>query len=143
MEKWNEGILVTDFSFEDLTEAHLFWKDQEMLAPTKYGARDCLVLKSVPAAADLTHYASVTSYVDRQIYFPVYAVKVMQGTGVLKDYTYYGLRQTAGVWSASQIEVKTEGKDGSSLFVIERGSAKAKLERKDFDLALSPDQKEN
>ena len=51
------------------------------------------------------------------------------GSGV-----HLGLRQNSGVWSASQVEVKTVGKPGSSLLVIENGTEKAKLGRKDFQL---------
>jgi hypothetical protein len=133
-EHWRDGVLGTDFSYEDLIEGQFFWKNQDFLAPAKYGARDCFVLKSVPSSEDRSQYGSVTSWIDRQIFYPVHVTKAVRGTGEQKDFTYFGLRQTSGVWSASQLEVMVQGRPGSSLLLIERGSPKAKLTRKDFDL---------
>ena len=48
-EHWNDPLVGTDFSYEDMVESQFFWKKQELLAPEKYGARDCFVLKSIPA----------------------------------------------------------------------------------------------
>ncbi len=45
-ERWNDPLAGTDFSYEDMVESQFFWKNQELLAPEKYGARDCFVLKS-------------------------------------------------------------------------------------------------
>src|SRR5215468_2584308 len=69
-ERWNEPLVGTDFSYEDMVESQFFWKHQGLLAPEKYGARDCFVLKSMPDSQDRTHYDSVTSCVDRGILFP-------------------------------------------------------------------------
>lgn len=136
-EKWKDGMLGTDFSFEDLVEQQFFWRNQELLKETKYGARDCLVIKSMPEPGMRTNYESVISYVDRQIYFPVYVIKRLRGSGAEKDFIYYGLRQTGGVWSPSQIEVKVSDNAGSSLLIFESGSARANLESKDFRLPAS------
>ena len=136
-ERWNEPLVGTDFSYEDMVENQFFWKNQELLAPEKYGARDCFVLKSMSSSQDRTYYDSVTSWIDRGILFPVHGVKTLRGTGQQKEFTYYGLRQVGGVWSASQVEAKLQGKPGSSILVIERGSAKANLGRKDFDISQS------
>ncbi len=84
---------------------------------------------------DRSYYDSVTSWIDRSTVYPVHVVKTLRGTGQQKDFVAFGLRQTGGVWSASQIEAKLQGKPGSTLFVIEGGSPKAKLQRKDFDLS--------
>src|SRR6267154_4991785 len=46
-ERWNDPIVGTDFSYEDMVENQFFWKNQEALPPEKYGARDCFVLKSM------------------------------------------------------------------------------------------------
>ena len=46
-ERWNDPLVGTDFSYEDMVENQFFWKSQALLAPEKYGARDCFVLKSV------------------------------------------------------------------------------------------------
>jgi Outer membrane lipoprotein-sorting protein len=136
-ERWNDPLVGTDFSYEDMVESQFFWKNQELLAPEKYGARDCYVLKSVSSSQDRTYYDSVTSWIDRGILFPVHVVKTLRGTRQQKEFTYYGLRQVGGVWSASQVEAKLQGKPGSSILVIERGSGKANLGRKDFDISES------
>jgi hypothetical protein len=141
-ERWNDPLVGTDFSFEDMVENQFFWKNQELLAPEKCGARDCFVLKSISGSQDRTYYASVTSWIDRSILYPVHVVKTLRGTEQQKDFVYYGLRQVSGVWSASQVEAKLQGKPGSSMLVIERGSGKANLARKDFDLGQSSAQGE-
>jgi len=126
-ERWNDPLVGTDFSYEDMVESQFFWKNQELLAPEKYGARDCFVLKSMPGPQDRTHDDSVTSWIDRSILFPVHVVKTLRGTGQQKEFIYYGLRQVGGAWSASQVEAKVQGKPGSSMLVIEGGSGKANL----------------
>jgi Outer membrane lipoprotein-sorting protein len=133
-ERWNDPLLGTDFSYEDMVENQFFWKIQESLPPEKYGARDCFVLKSKPGSQDRTYYDSVTTWIDRSILFPVHVVKTTRGTGQQKEFLYFGLRQVGGLWSATQVEAKQQGKPGSSMLVIEGGSGKAKLARKDFDL---------
>jgi hypothetical protein len=65
----------------------------------------------------------------------VHVVKTLRGTGEQKEFIYYGLRQVGGVWSATQVETKLQGKPGSSFLVIEGGSGKAHLGSKDFDLS--------
>jgi hypothetical protein len=134
-ERWNDPLVGTDFSYEDMVENQFFWKNQEALPPEKYGARDCLVLKSKSSSQDRTYYDSVTSWIDRGILYPVHVVKTLRGTEQQKEFIYYGLRQIGGVWSATQVEAKVQGKPGSSILVIEGGSGKANLGRKDFDLS--------
>ena len=141
-ERWNDPLVGTDFSYEDMVESQFFWKNQELLAPEKYGARDCFVLKSMSGGQDRTYYDSVTSWIDRSILFPVHVVKTPRGKGPQKEIVYYGLRQVDGAWSASRAEAKQQGKPGSSILVIERGSGKAHLGRKDFDIGQSSAQAE-
>jgi hypothetical protein len=141
-ERWNDPLAGTDFSYEDMVESQFFWKNQELLASEKYGARDCFVLKSMPGSQDRTYYDSVTSWIDRGILFPVHVVKTPRGKGPQKEFIYYGLRQVGGAWSASQVEAKLQGKPGSSILVIEGGSGKANLGRKDFDIGQSSAQGE-
>jgi hypothetical protein len=136
-ERWNEPLLGTGFSFEDMVEGQFYWKVQALQPAAKYGARDCFVIKSAPSADDRSFYSSVTSWIDRAIFYPVHVTKTVRGTGAQKDFTYFGLRQNSGVWSASQVEVRVQGKPGSSLLIIENGTEKAKLQRKDFDLIAS------
>jgi Outer membrane lipoprotein-sorting protein len=133
-ERWNDALVGTDFSYEDMVESPFFWKNQELLPAEKYGARDCFVLKSTPGAQDKTYYDSVTAWIDRSILFPVHVVKTLHGAGQQKEFIYYGLRQVGGEWSASQVEAKLPGKTGSSTLVIEGGSGKANLALKDFKI---------
>ena len=141
-ERWNDPLVGTDFSYEDMVESQFFWKHQELLAPEKYGARDCFVLKSTSDPPDRTHYDSVTSWIARGILFPVHVVKTFRGTGQQKEFIYYGLRQVGGAWSASQVEAKLQGKPGSSMLAIEFGSGKANLKLKDFAISQSSPQEE-
>ena len=134
-ERWNDPLVGTDFTYEDMVESQFFWKNQELLPSEKYGARDCFVLKSMPGPQDRSYYNSVTSWIDRNILYPVHVVKTSRGTGPQKELIYYGLRQVGGLWSASQVEAKPQGKPGSSILAIEFGSGKANLGRKDFDLS--------
>ncbi|HMD19396.1 MAG TPA: outer membrane lipoprotein-sorting protein [Alloacidobacterium sp.] len=136
-EHWNDPLVGTDFSYEDMVESWFFWKNQQLLPAEKYGARDCFVLKSTSGPQEQTHYASATSWIDRSILFPVHVVKTFRGTGGQKEFIYYGLRQVGGAWSASQVETKLQGKPGSSMLVIEGGSPKANLTSKDFVLGPS------
>jgi hypothetical protein len=134
-EKWSESPFDGAFNYEDFLESQYYWQNQTILKEAKFGARDCDVLKSTPGGSDRTHYAEVQTWLDHTIGYPVYAEKTMKEKGVVKEFTYLGLRQTSGVWSASQIEAKIRGRAGSSLLMIERGSAKANLSAKDFSLA--------
>jgi hypothetical protein len=134
-EKWSEGPLGAGFSYEDFLEAQYFWLGQTVLPGAKFGARDCDVVKNTPGPADRTHYAEVKTWLDHGIGFPVYAEKKLKESGQVKEYTYFGLRQNGGVWSASQVEVKIRGHAGSTLLIVDRGTPKANLDLKDFSPA--------
>lgn len=133
--EWNAAGATAGYSYEDLLEAQYFWSGQTVEKEVKYGARDCEVLKSTPGAGERTHYAAVKSWLDRGIGFPVYVEKSLKASGPTREFTYFGLRQTEGVWSASQVEVKVHGQPGSSLLIVDRGSPKAKLGAGDFSTA--------
>lgn len=133
-DKWSDGPLGAGFSYEDFLEAQYFWEEQTVLEKTKFGARDCDVVKSAPGAADKTHYVEVKSWLDQDIGFPVYVEKTLKA-GTVKEFTYYGLRKEGGVWSAHQVEAKIHGQAGSTLLIIDRGTPKANLSIKDFNPA--------
>jgi hypothetical protein len=135
-DKWSDGPLGDGFSYEDFLEQQYYWPGQTLLEETKFGARDCDLLKSVPGLGDKTHYAEIKTWLDRSIGFPVYVERTLKGTGVVKEFTYFGLRHDGGIWSASQVEEKSRGRAGSTLLIIDRGSAKANLDLGDF----SPEQ---
>jgi len=131
-DKWSNGPLGDGFSYEDFLEPQYFWASQALVERTKYGARNCDVVKSTPGTADRTRYAEVRTWLDHNIGFPVYAEKTLKGTGTVKEFTYFGLRHNGGIWSASQVEAKVRGHAGSTLLIIDHGSAKAKLELSEF-----------
>jgi hypothetical protein len=134
-EEWNRSpvkSLAPGFDFEDFLDSEYFWPSQSVSGNAKFGARNCDLLTSVPGGSDHTHYAKVKSWLDHVIGYPVYVEKTLKGTGTTKEFTYFGLRQIGGVWSASQVEERTHGQDGSTLLIIERGSTKANLDLKDF-----------
>lgn len=134
-DKWGEGPLGDGFSYEDFLETQYFWAGQTALGETKYGARDCDLLKSAPGPSDRTHYAEIKSWLDHTSAFPVYVEKTLKGSGLVKQFTYFGLRQTRGVWSATQVEAKIRGRAGSTLLIIDRGTPEAHLSAKDFSAA--------
>ena len=134
-DQWSDGPLGAGFSYEDFLEPQYYWPNQTLLEETRYGARDCDVLKSVPGASDRTHYAEIRAWLDHSIGFPVHVEKTLKGTGGVKEFTYFGLRQNGGVWSATQVEQKMRGRAGSMLLIIDRGSAKANLGSSDFSAA--------
>ncbi len=134
-DQWGSNPLGPGFNYEDFLEQQYFWPGQTSEGTAKYGARSCEVIKSTPGPADRTHYASVKTWIDPSINFPVYAEKTMKGTGAVKEVTYYGVRHEEGRWMAHQIEVKIRGQAGSTLLIFDRGSAKANLGSSDFSLA--------
>jgi Outer membrane lipoprotein-sorting protein len=135
-EKWGEPLFGGQFSYEDLLESQYYWQGQTIVKSARFGARDCDVLKSTPGAADHTHYAEVETWLDHVIDYPVYAEKTLKDGAAVKQFTYFGLRKSGGVWSATQVEAKVRGRLGSTLLIVERGSTRANLTAKDF----SPEQ---
>jgi hypothetical protein len=131
-DRWSESIFGSGFNYEDFLQQEFYWQGQMILKRAKFGSRDCDVLKSTPGALDHSHYEEVQTWFDHIIGYPVYAEKTLKNGRIVKEFTSFGLRQSGGVWSASQVEVKTRGRAGSTLLIIERGSTKAKLSTKDF-----------
>lgn len=131
-DKWADGPLGDGFSFEDFLEAPYFWAGQKDLRDVRFGMRQCDQLLSTPGPEDRTHYSEIKSWLDHESGFPVYVEKTLKGSGQVKEFTSFGLRQTSGVWSASQIKETVRGHADSSLFIIDRGIANAHLELKDF-----------
>jgi hypothetical protein len=133
---WADPLLDSDLSYEDLLETHFSWARQTLLDDAEYGARKVYVLRSEPGPADRSHYASVTAWLDRLIAYPVKVEKVVKRSGAVKEFIYYGLRQSNGLWSASQVEARTKGRPGSTFLIINRGTGKANLTARDFDPQL-------
>src|SRR5580704_16982634 len=135
VEKWSAGPLGPGFGYEDLLEQQYFFAGQTTEGNAKFGARDCVIVKSTPGASDRTHYAQVKTWLDPTIVFPVYIEKTVKQSAVVKEFTYFGIRHEEGVWSAHQVEVKLRGQSGSTLLILDRGSAKANLTLADFNPA--------
>ncbi len=133
-EQWSDGLLGSNFSYEDLTEGQFLWTRQTLLPAEKYGARDCFVLKSEPGVGERSYYTSVTTWIDQKTGAPVHVERVAKGS--VKQFIFYDLQQNDGIWATRQVEAKLEGSAGSSLLILERGSARAHLQRKDFDPAI-------
>jgi outer membrane lipoprotein-sorting protein len=134
-DKWSDGPVGGEFDYEDFLEAQYFWEEQMALGETKFGARDCDLLVSKPGPSDRTRYAEVKSWLDHASGFPVYVEKTLKGSGGVKELTYFGLRQTRGIWSATQVEAKMSGRAGSTLLIVDRGTPAAHLGPKDFSPA--------
>jgi hypothetical protein len=134
-EKWSDGPLGVGFSYEDFLEAFYFWSTQTGQGKTKFGARSCDLIVSKPGETERTHYTEVKSCLDAESGFPLHVEKTMKATGMVKEFTYFGLHQRQGTWYASQVETRIRGQSGSTILVIDRGSAKANLASKDFSTA--------
>jgi len=135
-ESWGDALLETAFTYEDLLENQFQWRKQALIGETRYGARACYLVRSAPDGDDHSQYATGTSWLDRESLYPVRVEKTLQSSGAVKEFLYYGLRQSRGVWSAGQIEVKTPGQPGSSLLIVTRGAEKAHLAAAEFEAAL-------
>ena len=134
-DKWEDGPLGPGFSWEDFLEQQYFWPEQTLEPAANFGARACNVIESAPGAAGRSHYAQVKTWLDPTIVFPVYVEKTVKQSAVVKEFTYFGIRHEEGVWSAHQVEVKLRGQSGSTLLILDRGSAKANLTLADFNPA--------
>jgi hypothetical protein len=130
--QWSDGPLGSGFSYEDFLDQQYFWPDQSVAEETHYGSRICDVLQSSPGPASHTHYASIRTWLDHTIGFPVYAEKTLKSAVTVKEFTYLSLRHDGGVWSAKQVEEKSRGQAGSTLLIIDRGTAKANLQPGNF-----------
>lgn len=137
-EQWGEGVAATFFYPEDFVDGQFFWAKQTVLPPQKYGARDCFVLRSEPGPGQPTQYASVTTWIDRKTGAPVYIEAAPKNGEPTKQFVFYDLEQLGGVWQPRQVEAKLSGKPGSSMLILEHGSAHAHLQRKDFSLTSTP-----
>lgn len=135
VEKWKDTSIGPGFDIEDFLEPQYDWPTQSIAENVKYGARDCDLVTSKPGPADRTNYAEIRTWLDRTIGFPVYTEKTLRGSGKIKEFTYLGIRHEEGVWSAHQIEAKIHGQAGSTLLIVDRGTAKARLTAAEFNAA--------
>ena len=132
-----DALLDSSLAYEDLADAHFSWRDQRLMGEeTCGGNRNCYVIRSQSDSGTDSHYAAVTSWVDKGIYFPIVVRKRVRGSAVVKEFTYRGLRQSKGQWGARQIDVRIEGSPLRTLIVVTGGSGRAGLGAEDFDLRV-------
>jgi len=136
-ERWGNGVAETLFYPEDFADGQFFWTKQTVLPPTKYGARDCFVLRSEPGPAQPSIYAQVTTWMDQKTGAPVYVEATPKNGGPTKQFVFYDLEQIGGLWLSRQVEAKLQGKPGSTILLIDHGSPHAHLTHKDFLLTTS------
>jgi hypothetical protein len=132
-EEWGEPLLDSDFTCEDLLDTHFLWTKQTLLREETYGARDCYVIRSEPGPTDRGHYSSVTTWLDRDIYYPIKVEKIDKASGITKEFTFLGLRKSKGLWSPGQIQAQTKGRAESTLLILARGSGKANIAASELD----------
>ena len=133
----SEPLAGTGFVLEDLVDDQFFWKDQSLVGRAACGSRQCVTLQSQPGSSDHTQYSKVVSSADEKTNALIHVVKTVRGSGVVKDIAYSALRESHGVSSATQMELKMAGRPGSTLVIVDRGTAKANLTLRDFDLGSS------
>ena len=133
LSKWAEGPLGDTFSYEDFLGAQYFWPGQKDLGQTQFDGHTCDPLLSTPGPTDRTHYASVKSCLDPSSGFPLSVEKTVKGSEAVKEFTYFGIRRTRGVWWANQVEAKIRGRPGSTLLIVEHGTPEAHLGLNNFD----------
>jgi hypothetical protein len=135
--RWDLPFLNSQLAYEDLADAHFFWGRQTLVREEDYGARRCYVIRGEPGAGEPSGYTAVTSWIDKEICFPVFIEKLVKGSGAKKEFLYYGLRQSKGLWGAEQVEVRIAGKPQRTFLIITRGSARPNLTERDFDPRVS------
>jgi hypothetical protein len=132
-EKWDEAVAGTLFYPEDFADGQFFWARQALMAPRKYGARECDVLRSEPGPGQPSVYRWVTTLMDEKTGAVVEVEAAGKDGEVTKQFVFYGIERIGGLWLSRQIEAKENGKPGSSLLIVDSGSPHAHLTRKDFD----------
>lgn len=131
--RWSEDIPGTGLTVEDLVEGYLSWPGQTLLRRERYGARQCDVLRSQPGPGAPTAYAAITTWVDQDTLVPVRILKKPRAGGPDKEFLCRGMRQMGGRWVISQLEVRSEGRAGSTRLVFTRGSDNASIRNSEVD----------
>jgi hypothetical protein len=76
----------------------------------------------------------VATWIDQKTGAPVYVEAAPKNGQPTKQFVFYDIEQLGGVWAPRQVEAKLKGQAGSSLLILEHGSAHAHLGRKDVSL---------
>lgn len=128
-----DAFLGSHLCYEDLAETHLSWQKQTLVGIEKYGGRNCYIIRSEPGSGESLLYRSVTSWIDRDLFVPVYVEKIIQGSGSTKEFLYSGIRESHGFWAARQIEIRIKGEAPATLLIMTQGTGKANLSDREFD----------
>jgi hypothetical protein len=130
--RWSEPLQGSDFTLEDIAEAHLAWPTQTVLRAEKCGDRSCVVIQSLPGDAAATAYVDVTSWIDRAALLPVRMVK-RRKDGPPKIILARGIRKVGDGWGASTVEARIEGAAAFSRMVFTSGSGKVNAKDAEVD----------
>ena len=131
--RWWEPVMGSHLSVEDLVDDCFRWPHQELTGEETAGGKPCWVIRSVPSGTQASWFALVDSWLDQATLVPVRIVKRPRGLGGPKEIVCRGLRQSGGHWSASSIEVRQEGRAGSTRIVFTGGSAAARVGDSEVD----------
>lgn len=127
-EKWADAILGSQLAFEDLVDDHLGWPEQTVTGEEAVSGKLCYVLRSAAAGRP-----PVTTWLDEATLLPLRTVKQPRGSGAAKEIVCRGVRQSAGQWTASTIEVRIRGTEGSTRIVFTGGSEHARVADREVD----------
>lgn len=131
--RWTDAVARTDFTLEDIAEAHFYWSRQTVIRKEPCGMHECVVLRSQPEERTPTAYAEVQSWVDRTALLAVRTVKMRKDGGPAKEIVARGLRQAGTQWAASTVEARTHGEAAFTRLVITSGSEKAHVNQAEVD----------
>ena len=132
-ESWARAIVGSHLTVEDLIDDHFTWPKQSVTGEEAVTGKMCYVLRSEPAEGHASTYGSVTTWMDEATLVPLRIVKEPRGPGAPKEIVCRGLRQSAGHWSASNIEVRLRGSAGSTKIVFTAGSENARVQDSEVD----------
>jgi hypothetical protein len=143
VERWAKGILGSHLTVEDLVEDYFTWPKQSVTGEETVFEKMCYVLRSEAADGRALTYGSVTTWVDESTLVPLRILKEPRGPGAPKEILCRGVRQSAGHWIASSIEVRIRGAAGSTRIVFTGGSENARVKDSEVDpkfaLGADPD----
>jgi hypothetical protein len=142
VERWAQAILGSHLTVEDLVDDSFTWPKQSVTGEEAVSEKMCYVLRSEAADGRAT-YGAVTTWVDEATLVPLRILKEPRGPGAPKEFLSRGVRQSAGHWIASSIEVRIRGAAGSTRIVFTGGSENARVKDSEVDpkfaLGADPD----
>ena len=125
--------------YEDLVENQFFWAAQTTGTPAAMGSRTCYEVRTTPTRTESARYSAVSSCVEPTTGLPLRVTKTVRAdagsqAGQNVVFTANGVRQSGGMWLATEIKLQVAGQQDFTLVLIDHGTPKAKLTASDFDL---------